>query len=58
MPEAFAVVKETAKRFKENEKIEVEASPFDIELSSAKNYIKSMKTKQYGLTLGMLRESP
>ena len=40
LPEAFAVVKETAKRFKENEKIEVEASPFDIELSSAKNYIK------------------
>ena len=40
MPEAFAIVKETAKRFKENEKIEVEASPFDIELSSTKNYIK------------------
>nr|AOE09214.1 preprotein translocase subunit SecA [uncultured bacterium]CBL87356.1 protein translocase, SecA subunit [uncultured Flavobacteriia bacterium] len=40
LPEAFAVIKETAKRFKENEKIEVEASPFDIELSSTKNHIK------------------
>ena len=40
LPEAFAVVKETAKRFKENEKIEVEASQFDIELSSTKNHIK------------------
>ena len=40
LPEAFAVVKETAKRFKENKKIEVEASPFDIELSSTKSHIK------------------
>ena len=39
MPEAFAVVKETAKRFTENEVVEVTASVFDRELSRAKEYI-------------------
>ena len=39
MPEAFAVVKETAKRFTENEVVEVTASVFDRELSGAKEYI-------------------
>ena len=34
MPEAFAVVKETAKRFVENEKIKVTATPYDRELSA------------------------
>lgn len=34
LPKAFAVVKETAKRFKENEEIEVTASPFDRELAA------------------------
>ncbi len=34
MPEAFAVVKETAKRFTQNQSIEVTATPFDRELSS------------------------
>jgi len=36
LPEAFAVIKETAKRFKENENIEVTASAFDKELASKK----------------------
>ena len=31
MPEAFAVIKETAKRFVENKEIEVTATPFDRE---------------------------
>ncbi|MEX1383032.1 preprotein translocase subunit SecA [Lutibacter sp.] len=39
MPEAFAVVKETAKRFKENETITVTATPFDRELSATRNNI-------------------
>jgi len=39
MPEAFAVVKETAKRFNENETITVTATPFDRELSSTKENI-------------------
>jgi len=39
MPEAFAVVKETAKRFKENETIAVTATPFDRELSATRDNI-------------------
>jgi preprotein translocase subunit SecA len=39
MPEAFAVVKETAKRFVENEEIEVTASPFDRELSAERDNV-------------------
>ncbi len=39
LPEAFAVVKETARRFKENSTIEVKATSKDIELSSQKSYI-------------------
>ena len=40
LPEAFAVVKETARRFLENSKIEVMASEFDRMLSQNKSYIK------------------
>jgi preprotein translocase subunit SecA len=39
MPEAFAVVKETAKRFVENEKIKVTATPYDRELSAERDNI-------------------
>src|SRR5690554_2495074 len=39
LPEAFAVMKETAKRFKNNETITVSASPFDREISSEKEYV-------------------
>ena len=39
LPEAFAVVKETAKRFKDNTNISVKATPKDIELSASKSYI-------------------
>lgn len=39
MPEAFAVVKETAKRFAENEEIEVTATAFDRELSGIRDHI-------------------
>ncbi|OAD45025.1 preprotein translocase subunit SecA [Polaribacter atrinae] len=39
MPEAFAIVKETAKRFVENEKVEVTASPFDRELSAERDNV-------------------
>ena len=40
LPEAFAVVKETARRFKENTHITVTATPFDRELSAKKAYIE------------------
>ncbi|GAA4277778.1 preprotein translocase subunit SecA [Aquimarina mytili] len=39
LPEAFAVVKETAKRFTNNDTIEVTASTYDRELSGTKDYI-------------------
>ena len=39
LPEAFAVVKETARRFKENTSITVTATARDRELSSTKSYI-------------------
>ena len=39
LPEAFAVVKETAKRFSENTEIEVTASDFDRELSMTKPHV-------------------
>lgn len=39
LPEAFAVVKETARRFKENTSITVTATPKDRELSATKPYI-------------------
>ncbi|MEL6919249.1 MAG: preprotein translocase subunit SecA, partial [Bacteroidota bacterium] len=39
LPEAFAVVKETAKRFAQNETITVTASEFDRSLSGIKDYV-------------------
>lgn len=39
MPEAFAVVKETARRFVESTEIEVTATPFDRELSGERDHI-------------------
>ena len=39
LPEAFAVVKETAQRFVDNPTLEVTATPFDRELASQKDYV-------------------
>ncbi|MCK5400486.1 MAG: preprotein translocase subunit SecA, partial [Flavobacteriaceae bacterium] len=39
LPEAFAVVKETTKRFVDNISITVEASTYDRELSGSKSYV-------------------
>jgi preprotein translocase subunit SecA len=39
LPEAFAVVKETAKRFYHNEELTVKATEYDRELSAIKEYI-------------------
>ncbi len=39
LPEAFAVVKETARRLKENKSIEVTATQFDRELAAKKNNV-------------------
>ena len=47
LPEAFAVVKETARRFVENKSIEVTASEYDRELSQQKEYIKLKGDKAF-----------
>ena len=39
LPEAFSVIKETARRFVNNTSIEVTASSYDRELSGTKNYV-------------------
>src|SRR5204862_392461 len=40
LPEAFAIVKETARRFKESEEIEVTANDFDRTLSADHNNVE------------------
>ena len=40
LPEAFAVMRETARRFKENDTLEVTATPFDRELAATKPYVE------------------
>lgn len=40
LPEAFAVIKETAKRFVNNETVTVTANTFDREVSGGKDYVK------------------
>ena len=47
LPKAFAVVKETAKRFVKNKEVIVEANDNDIELSSRKDYIQVKNNKSY-----------
>ena len=39
LPTAFAVIKETAQRFKDNKEIIVEPNEFDISLASAKDFV-------------------
>ncbi|MCB0425300.1 MAG: preprotein translocase subunit SecA, partial [Mangrovimonas sp.] len=39
LPEAFAVIRDTARRFKENPTITVVANEFDREISGAKDYV-------------------
>ena len=45
LPQAFAVVKETAKRFFENKEIEVTTSDFDKEVASKKSYVNIKSDK-------------
>lgn len=45
LPQAFAVVKETSRRFTENETLEVSATDFDRELASRKSNVKIVGDK-------------
>ncbi len=47
LPKAFAIVKETARRFKENEKLEVTASFFDREIATKKSHVTIEGEKAY-----------
>ena len=40
MPKAFAVMKETARRFKENTEIEVTATQFDRDLAVTHDFVE------------------
>ena len=39
LPEAFAIVKDTARRFAENDTVEVTATPFDRNLAASKDFV-------------------
>ncbi|WP_185855487.1 preprotein translocase subunit SecA [Blattabacterium cuenoti] len=45
LPEAFSIVKETAKRFKNKNELIVKSTDFDIKLSKIKSYVKIYKDK-------------
>lgn len=47
LPEAFAIVKDTARRFKENELVEVTASDFDRDLAAHRESIEIKGDKAY-----------
>jgi preprotein translocase subunit SecA len=47
LPEAFAVVKETARRFKENEELEVSATDMDAELAETRKHIRIENGKAF-----------
>ena len=47
LPEAFAVVKETAKRFAENEEVEVTANDHDRDLSATRENVEIRDGKAY-----------
>lgn len=47
LPEAFSIVKETARRFKENEKVEVTATDFDRDLAAVKDNVTIEGNKAY-----------
>ncbi|MEY1638185.1 preprotein translocase subunit SecA [Tenuifilum osseticum] len=45
LPDAFSIVKETARRFKENETIEVTATQFDRDLAARKDFVTILGDK-------------
>ncbi|GAB4282852.1 MAG: preprotein translocase subunit SecA [Marinilabiliales bacterium] len=47
LPEAFAIVKDTARRFFENEKLEVTATQFDRDLAANRDSIEIINDKAY-----------
>jgi preprotein translocase subunit SecA len=58
LPVAFSIVKETARRFKENEYIEVTASEMDKELASRKNSVQIHDDKARHMNTWMAGGNP
>jgi preprotein translocase subunit SecA len=57
LPEAFALIKETARRWAQNGEIRVTASDWDRELAAAgKDFVEIRETRLFGKTHGMLPE--
>jgi preprotein translocase subunit SecA len=50
LPEAFAIVKDTARRFKENDEIEVTATEFDKNLAASREQIRIEGDRAYWAT--------
>lgn len=47
LPQTFAIVRETARRFKENEFLEVTARPYDIEFAATHDHVKIVGDKAH-----------
>lgn len=58
LPEAFAIVKETAKRFSTNNEVEVTATDFDKNLSTKKQHIRIDGDKAYWANTWIAAETP
>jgi preprotein translocase subunit SecA len=58
LPEAFAIVKETAKRFATNEEVEVTATDFDKNLAAKKQHIRIDGDKAYWANTWIAAETP
>ena len=54
LPQAFAIVKDTARRFSENPEIEVTATEFDRNLAAqGKDFVRIEAIKLSGRTIGL-----
>ncbi len=55
LPQAFAIVKDTARRFSENPKLVVTATDFDRELAAqGKDFVRIKAIRLSGRTIGLL----
>jgi preprotein translocase subunit SecA len=55
LPEAFAVVKETARRLAQNGGLTVKATSLDMALAATKDFVEIKGENAFGKTNGMLQ---
>jgi len=58
LPDAFAVIKETARRFKENEKVEVTATAMDKNIAAKRKSVEIIGDKAYWHNTWMVTGTP